>query len=533
MKIATWLTIWGLSLVSGDLLLEGPRVIAPVSEPKNWRKATKDDFVCSSGWEWNHRGKYVQLRSSILKKWDQIEVRGFLCMRNLWQATCKTNMLFSKEVSHRIEHEPVDTESCLEAIRDRESGKFEVDTYPDPSCAWMSQITKSFSHIQVTPHPVGYDVYTNTLLSPSFPSGSCKIRTCCQTIYPNVVWVPASPVKAQTTKLIFDEAVVKVTVADTKASEDSWIFGSLVTPAPVKDACKMNVSGKEGLLLTNGFWFRPEESEEIPVYKARSATKEKAKLSSLFEDFNLVACAEGREFGLPKAEFVMHKSEALITNLVYYQMCLESIQKIRSGGKITRIDLARMNPTVPGIGNVYQLTRDGVRVGTTRYEVIAWIPNVGLQTSFGFGMVPSTGGESEIIEWHDWKQTEDGIWNGPNGIMKKGHELIHPNILTLGISIETFLVSQHDLKPQPHPIIQSLSDLVGEHNITLEGDTTVAYLKTPIAHFWEGIHWLEDGFHRAILFGSLGIAGLMSLLMAYLVSKMLRTDKKSNKMIYH
>ncbi|UBB42391.1 glycoprotein [Wufeng Rhinolophus pearsonii tupavirus 1] len=533
MKIIRLLIIWALAHTLGSSLPDGPKIIAPVSEPKNWRLATKEDFVCNSGWEWNHRGKYVQLKSSILKKWDQIEVKGYLCMRNAWQATCRTNMLFSKEVSHRVEHESVDAESCFEAIREREHGRVEVETYPDPSCAWMSQITKRASHIHITPHPVGYDVYTNTLLSPSFPSGSCKIKTCCQTIYPKVVWVPSSPVKTQTTNLLFDEAVVKVTIAETKATEGSWVFGSLVTPAPLKGACKMTVSGKNGILLTNGFWFHSEETTEIPLYQAKAATETKVQANTIFSDIAQTTCSEGREFGLPKAEFVMHKSEALVSNMIYYQMCLESIQKIRSGEQITRIDLARMNPTVPGISNVYQLTRDGVRVGTTRYEMISWSPKVGLQTSLGLGLVPSTGKESEVIEWHDWKQTDDGIYNGPNGIIKQGTDLIHPNIMILGVSVDAILVAQHDLKPQPHPIVEALSDLVGEQNVTLEGDTTVAYLKSPISYFWEGIHWLEDSVHRAILFGSVAAAILLSILIAYLVSRLVRPKKSTKYMISH
>ncbi|WGC86348.1 MAG: glycoprotein [Bat tupavirus BS2] len=526
MKSAYLLVCFALAQMMSDAQQEGPKIIAPVSEPKNWRPATRDDFVCNSGWEWNHRGKYVQLKSSILKKWDQIEVKGYLCMKNAWETKCKTNMFFSKEVTHKITHESIDAESCYEAIKSRERGESQPEVYPDPACVWMSEITKRTNHVRVTPHNVGFDVYTNTLLSPSFPSGSCKIKTCCPTIYPKVLWVPTSPVRTQTTSLLFDEAVVKVTITEQKATESSWVFGALVTPAPLKGACKMTVAGKQGILLTNGFWFKMEEAGEVYFYQAKTATDTKVQASTILTDIAQAACPEGREFGLPKAEFVMHRSEALVSNMIYYQMCLESIQKIRSGDKITRIDLARMNPTVPGIGNVYQLTRDGIRVGTTRYEMIAWSPKVGLQTSLGLGMVPSTGKESEVIDWHDWRETEDGLSNGPNGIIKQGSTLIHPNIMTLGVSVDALLVAQHDLRPQPHPIIESISDTIGEHNITTDGDTTVAHLRGPVAHFWEGIHWLQEGVHQAIVYGTISAAILLSVIITAIVAKMTRRGKR-------
>ncbi|UOX72923.1 glycoprotein [Wenzhou Myotis laniger tupavirus 1] len=501
----------------------GPKIIAPVTEPKNWKKAELRDFSCSSGWEWNHRGQYIQFDASVLKRWEQIEIRGYLCMKNVWKTTCQTNMFFSKKVTHQIRHEPVDVGACNYQLEDLEHGNYQEEQYPDPTCAWMSEISTEKSFIKLTPHNIGYDLYTNTLLSPSFPAGSCKIRSFCPTIYKSVIWIPTQAVPAQTKAHMFDSAVVKITVRENKIKKDSWAFGSLVTPTTIDGACELTLAGRKGLLLSNGFWFEKDTGNHI-IYQNKQVVSQNHAWSTLIEDLNILQCDRSREVGMPKADFVIQKSEAMVTDIIYYHLCLESLQKIREGTKISRMDLARLTPTVPGIGNVYQLTNDGVRVGTTKYEVISWIPKVGLHSMLGLTLVPGPAHESTPVQWNDWKKTSDGFWNGPNGIIKNGTELIHPNLLTLGAAVDTLLISEHLLQLAPHPIIHKLSDFTGKSNITEIDGRVTAHFEHPTFHIWEGVQWFSSKFDKFLMGGGIVITLIIGCLIIWIFSRCFRKN---------
>ncbi|AAX47601.1 glycoprotein [Tupaia virus] len=489
--------LWAMVCVS--VYTRANRVVAPIHEPQNWKPATVDDFTCRTGFNLDFDSKFIKTKALVLKRVGQAKVKGYLCMKNRWTTTCETNWLYSKSVSHHITHVAVSAEECYNKIRDDASGNLKIESYPNPQCAWSSTVSREEDFIHISTSDVGYDMYTDTVLSPSFPGGTCKLKTCCKTIYPNIVWVPETPAQTQVRDALFDETMVTVTVEAKKVVKDSWVTGATITPSVMEGSCKKTLGSKSGILLPNGQWFSIVETGQITI-QPKGSVEEKETWVNLINDLNLSDCAETQEAKVPTAEFTVYKTESMVFNILNYHLCLETVAKARSGKNLTRLDLARLAPEIPGVAHVYQLTSDGVRVGSTRYEIIAWKPTMGLDKTLGLTIVPSGNRNSETIKWIEWTRTDDGLLNGPNGIfIADGKEIVHPNLKMVSFELETYLISEHSTQLVPHPVIHSISDEIYPENYTIGGKNSYIKIHTPTAYFWSGIHWIEGAVQKLFI----------------------------------
>nr|WGC86352.1 MAG: glycoprotein [Bat tupavirus CX1] len=510
------LALWFITLGLCDALRPHYvyQVNMPVEEPKNWRRATPDDFSCSQSPEWDPEAPYTTWNVETLGFADTVEVEGFFCYKNNWATSCSTNFLMSKQVKHTITHTPIALEECQAEMRKRDEGNSQVETYPNPSCAWLSEIEKTSTFVHLTPQKVALDLHTNHLVSPSFVGGICYTSKYCVTIHRDRIWIPRKPIEAESLPHVFERTRVKVTVDLTTPNNllnmHSLIHGPKFAPVKLEGACSKQILNKPGILLANGIWIGTPPSNS-KVYFRDKVTKHQLNNPQFLTDIKHTPCPPEAIIRIPTSDYNFHYIQLTVIHLMAYHFCMDSLEKIRSNLPITRLDLARFAPRNPGLGNVFLLTPDGIKVGTARYEISEITSHAITDDIIGYSAGPKVDQWANPIYWRTWPLTADGYLNGPNGVYLRDKQVIHPETFYHEEIDELDILIHHETKLLPHVMIETLSNYTGDVSVETVDKRTTLHLNSGIFPAWEGLHWFGSLGDRLIILFVLTTSTIITL----------------------
>ncbi|WPV62776.1 MAG: glycoprotein [Wufeng bat tupavirus 2] len=490
------------------------QVNLPSEEPKNWRNATQDDFSCSHSPEWDPDNPYVIWNVYTLGYSEHIEIPGYFCFRNIWRTNCHTNLIMSKDVGHQVTHSPVTVEECREELKRMKSGSSPIEKFPDPTCAWLSSVETTSSYIHLTPHSVSADPHTSQLVSPSFVGGLCNNLDYCLTIHPDRIWIPEEPITVEKMPYAFERIMVRVTLDPSEPAQplsgESIAFSPRFAPVRLRGSCAKKMFDKPGILLTNGVWIGSPPLTSRLYYHER-ASKHNVQLSEWLEQGKLRFCGEEKEIRIPKSDYLFHYMQISVLHIMMYQFCMDSLEKVRSQLPITRLDLSRFAPRNPGLGKVFLLTPEGIKVGYARYEMSEMDFNKAEQDVLGRSHGPDADEWSRPIVWKTWPITSDGYKNGPNGIYMKGNVLIHPDSFFHEEVNDLDILIEHDITILPHVMVETFSNFTGDLRVESTDDKTTVHLYSGVYPIWSGIHWFGSIGDKIILIAILLISTVITI----------------------
>ncbi|AJR28402.1 glycoprotein [Klamath virus] len=510
---------------------EGHTVVLPVQVPRNWKPATESDFTCNHPPQWEPDTPFVLLNAKMLAKQEPIQVRGWFCYKSKWTTGCGTNLLFSKSVTHKVTHLPVSEHECREAVDRERQGRSEPETFPDPVCAWMSDTTKDTVYTHVLPHAAQYDPRSNRLTSPGFPQGVCDNLRWCSATTPDRWWLPDSDLEVQKQlETHMDSVILKLFPMPFPAENPyvgphSVVSGSRIPPTVVEGSCKLTLLGDEGIVLPTGIWLGIKYGDYQLLHGGRKMGK-KLQVQQANLGFITKQCKAEDHRVIPTTESPFYRVQLSTLHYMQYQFCLESLDKLNNNQTLSRVDLSRFAPRLPGLGKVFQLRDSAVWVGMTMYEM-AVIPT-GDETSkdiIGY-IQDSTEAYTVAIHWTDWSMGSNRVENGPNGIFRKTGKVYHPQGLYQDLSLDLELLLTHSVDIVRHPVLEHVKEIPQIDRVVKDQSQTTIHLNSGISHFWENFHWL-GGVKDKVILGIVGVVSFVGTLIGGMwVCKSRKRDQK-------
>nr|ABZ81170.1 glycoprotein [Lyssavirus lagos]AMR44684.1 glycoprotein [Lyssavirus lagos] len=205
---------------------------------------------------------YVELKTGYL---THQKVSGFTCTGVVNEAVTYTNFVGYVTTTFKRKHFKPTALACRDAYHWKISGdpRYEESLHtPYPDNSWLRTVTTTKeSLVIISPSIVEMDVYSRTLHSPMFPTGTCSrfypSSPSCATNHDYTLWLPDDP----NLSLACD---IFVTSTGKKSMNGSRMCGFTDERGyyrTIKGACKLTLCGKPGLRLFDGTWIsftRPE-----------------------------------------------------------------------------------------------------------------------------------------------------------------------------------------------------------------------------------------------------------------------------------
>ncbi|WAD86933.1 glycoprotein [Tupavirus incomtus] len=495
---------------------EGSSLVLPVQTPRNWKPATVSDFSCNHPPQWEPDTPYFLMDSRMMARREPIEIRGWFCFKNKWVTTCSTNFVFSKTVHHQVTHAPVTKAECKEAAAKQRQGKSDPNTFPDPSCAWMSSTDKEIQYTHLIPHTVQYDPRSNRLTSPAFPRGVCDDLDWCETVTAGRWWLPETDIEI---KKQVDHQLETVTLKlypvgspkkHLELTEQVIVSGTRFPPTDFTGSCKWKILGEVGVVLPSGIWISIP-SKETSLVKRGIVTSMKVIPTKLLTYVENRICKEGDHKVVPSMEAPFYKLQLSTLHYIQYQFCLESLDRFVNNQVMTRMDLSRFAPRVPGLGKVYIIRNGRVEVGTVLYERCRMLNDENMKGDEIGRTEDEAGRMTKSVTWTDWVPGPNGVLNGPNGIFKKGGKIYHPQGYYQDLETDAELLLTHSLLVIPHPMVEHFEEPPAVASTTLNGETTTLRLNSEFHPFWSNFHWITDLKDKIVLGVILTLSILITL----------------------
>nr|ADD84515.1 glycoprotein [Lyssavirus lagos] len=205
---------------------------------------------------------YVELKTGYL---THQKVSGFTCTGVISEAVTYTNFVGYVTTTFKRKHFKPTVSACRDAFHWKISGdpRYEESLHtPYPDSSWLRTVTTTKeSLLIISPSIVEMDIYSRTLHSPMFPTGTCSrfypSVPSCATNHDYTLWLPED----SNLSLICD---IFVTSTGRKAMNGSKMCGFTDERGfyrTLRGACKLTLCGKPGLRLYDGTWVsftRPE-----------------------------------------------------------------------------------------------------------------------------------------------------------------------------------------------------------------------------------------------------------------------------------
>ncbi|AJR28354.1 glycoprotein [Mossuril virus] len=273
---------------------------------------------------------------------SRLTVDGYLCHKQSWVSQCVETWYFSTTETNTISNLPITRDECEEAITTYEMGEYTNPFFPPFYCSWCSTQTDQKTFVIVEPHSVREDVYNGTFVDPLFIGGSCRLDYC-NTIHPNVLWVPRgiSMRKDVCNQKLWESGTVFGVLEEKEGDmhygiEEQMIRSSIYGVRRLEGACYRGVCGRFGIRFPSGEWWGLSGNEVVRWVLRILKRCEKGERVSLSHDNHDERMAETQE-------------------LMRTMMCENVRSRILSNDPISPNDLNYLLPVNPGIGQTYRV----------------------------------------------------------------------------------------------------------------------------------------------------------------------------------
>ncbi len=384
---------------SGGLISAGQmlniKLLFPISQNIEWHNVSTSNLICpdinfhkrvDSGLSFTvHRPKIGKDPS----------ITGTVCAAIELITTCTKGFFGGVDVMVSANPATITEESCRQEIASQARGDFRSSEYPQPVCSWMKTSTVKRTIVNLNSMEVHYDPYLDTLYSSLFLGGSCK-GAVCPTIFENRIWIPHESL----TEYCSSDHLIESKLIIYNTSESKTAFWSPEFRIVDEDnPCIMDFCGTKGLRFSSGEW----------VALSRQHVPKEAWVGEHF--YHLKDCKKDTTVNLVETNRdVTYMTETILEEFMNEQ-CEITIDKIREGSLVSRIELQTLYPRAPGFFPVYKYTPGSFAVGMAHY---AW---VSVQPSNTFPYVSIRTSLNKSVDYKYWTMdNRTNIIDGPNGL---------------------------------------------------------------------------------------------------------------------
>nr|ACZ81406.1 glycoprotein [Moussa virus] len=268
---------------------------------------------------------------------------GYLCYGFSFSVVCEEGFWGGQKVTEHTFTHLVSSEECLKAIEDKKSGEYRPPHTPVSECGWMQTNTKTLRFVALEEHPVLFDPYTVNFVDGLFEKTLCNQRIC-PTVHANTIWIGDNEPKKDCPSTENEKAVLYVEKQNVVPVV--WVKLTGGTVYKLDRACTMTYCDIDGVRMEDGHWFA---GVNLTQYVRRNCDKGMDITFDTLASLSLLTKIE--------LEHVQDRME-----------CLDAVQDLRAGGKVTYAKLSKLQPRRGGLFHVYRINKGTLEYTMGRYE---------------------------------------------------------------------------------------------------------------------------------------------------------------------
>ncbi|AGY80342.1 glycoprotein [North Creek virus] len=380
------------------------KILFPTSFKIEWHDVSSSNLKCPNTnvhQNIDHGTSFIVHRPHIGK--DPM-ISGTLCVSMELITTCSKGFFGGLDIMTSTSPADLSEEDCRKEIARQNQGEFSSSEHPQPVCSWMKTSSTSRTVIHLNNMDVHYDPYSERLCLSLFIGGKFRIPGV-DIVFENRLWVPhESLTKYCSEEHLVESSLIIYNTTATKSALWSPDFDVAEDELP----CIMSFCGQRGLRFGSGEWV---------AYPGRMFLLE-PWVGEYF--YHLQFCDSHTTINLVEAnQDLKHMTKEVLTEFLDEQ-CEMTINKLKEGNLISRIELQTMYPRTPGFHPVYRYTPGKFLMGMAHYS---W---VSIEPSDIFPYVLIRSSLNKTIEYPYWTlDNRTNIIDGPNGLYILDRTLIY------------------------------------------------------------------------------------------------------------
>lgn len=380
------------------------KILFPTSSKIEWHDVSPSNLICSTArihQNIAHGLSFVVNRPVIGK---DPKISGTLCVAIELTTTCSKGFFGGVDVTLSTSPADLSEENCRKEIASQNQGEFSSAEHPQPVCSWMKTSSTSRTVIHLSKMDAHYDPYSDTLFSSIFLSGKCR-ASFCQTVFENRLWIPQ---ESLTEYCSTEHLVESSMMIYNSSSNGSSLWSPDFDISEEEKPCIMNFCGQKGLRFASGEW----------VALSRQSIPKAPWVGEHF--YHLKDCDGHTTVNLVEAhQDLRHMTKVVLEEFIDEQ-CEMTVNKLKEGNMISRIELQTLYPRTPGFHPIYRYTQGKFLMGMAHYS---W---VSIESSEIFPYISIRSSLNKSIEYSYWTMdNRTQIIDGPNGLYILDHQLIY------------------------------------------------------------------------------------------------------------